>query len=188
MAVLSLLSSQGSDLHYKESTMAIKTEPTEIVLSEQRRQLIAEAAYYRAESRGFVGGDPLQDWLDSEAEIDLLLSEYEAAPTTERDTLVQRLESILHECDRRFEEFTATAKDTRHKLGHEWHEQLAGLAEKLTQARHKLATLRLQSIETWHEVRDHTIHLYDDLQATVERIATRLKQGVGVDSKRKEAG
>lgn len=35
----------------------------------QRARWIAEAAYFRAEMRGFEGGDPLQDWLDAEAEF-----------------------------------------------------------------------------------------------------------------------
>ena len=33
------------------------------------RHMIEEAAYYRAQSRGFQGGDPLDDWLVAEAEI-----------------------------------------------------------------------------------------------------------------------
>jgi len=32
--------------------------------------MIAEAAYYLAEHRGFQGGDPVRDWLLAEAEID----------------------------------------------------------------------------------------------------------------------
>jgi len=35
---------------------------------------IAEAAYYRAEKRGFTPGGELQDWLDAEAEIKQLRS------------------------------------------------------------------------------------------------------------------
>ncbi|WP_366912080.1 DUF2934 domain-containing protein, partial [Ferrovum sp.] len=31
------------------------------------------AAYYRAEHRGFNGGDTLADWLEAEAEVDALL-------------------------------------------------------------------------------------------------------------------
>ncbi|MFU8857077.1 MAG: DUF2934 domain-containing protein [Deferrisomatales bacterium] len=34
--------------------------------------LIRQAAYVRAESRGFVGGSPEQDWLEAEAEVDHL--------------------------------------------------------------------------------------------------------------------
>lgn len=37
---------------------------------EDRQEMIAIAAYYRAERRGFDGGDPMQDWLEAEAEID----------------------------------------------------------------------------------------------------------------------
>lgn len=40
------------------------------VSTEQREHMIAEAAYYLAEQRGFHDGDPLQDWLDAEKEID----------------------------------------------------------------------------------------------------------------------
>jgi hypothetical protein len=37
--------------------------------TEERYNRIAEAAYLRAASRGFVGGDPMQDWLDAEADL-----------------------------------------------------------------------------------------------------------------------
>jgi Protein of unknown function (DUF2934) len=40
----------------------------------ERRRLIAEAAYRRAEARGFVAGDTLADWLQAEAEVDRELS------------------------------------------------------------------------------------------------------------------
>jgi hypothetical protein len=40
-----------------------------------RQQMIAEAAYLRAEQRGFSAGDPLDDWLAAEREVDLLLAE-----------------------------------------------------------------------------------------------------------------
>ncbi len=41
---------------------------------EEREQLIAKAAYYRAENRGFLPGNELIDWLEAEAEIDRLLA------------------------------------------------------------------------------------------------------------------
>jgi hypothetical protein len=36
--------------------------------------MIADAAYRRAERRGFTGGDAVADWLDSEKEVDALLT------------------------------------------------------------------------------------------------------------------
>ena len=47
---------------------------TRSVSAEQRNAMIAESAYLRAEARGFQGGDPVQDWLDGEKEVDALLS------------------------------------------------------------------------------------------------------------------
>ncbi|CAH1906120.1 conserved hypothetical protein [Candidatus Nitrotoga sp. HW29] len=42
---------------------------------EQRHQMIAEAAYRRAQKRSFMGGNPENDWYEAEAEIDQLISE-----------------------------------------------------------------------------------------------------------------
>jgi hypothetical protein len=39
----------------------------------QRRHMIAEAAYYLAEKRGFSDGDPVSDWIAAETEIDTRL-------------------------------------------------------------------------------------------------------------------
>jgi hypothetical protein len=40
---------------------------------EARRGMIAEAAYLRAERRGFVPGYELEDWIAAESEVDSLL-------------------------------------------------------------------------------------------------------------------
>ena len=42
---------------------------------EERRQVIAVAAYHKAERRGFAPGDDLRDWIEAEREIDRLLLE-----------------------------------------------------------------------------------------------------------------
>ena len=43
---------------------------------EDRQHMISTAAYYRAERRGFNGGDEVQDWLEAEAEIDAILTHH----------------------------------------------------------------------------------------------------------------
>lgn len=40
---------------------------------EERRQMIAEAAYYRYQNRGYEAGCGVDDWLAAEAEIDRML-------------------------------------------------------------------------------------------------------------------
>ena len=47
-----------------------KTAPTDIV---GKNGLIAFEAYLRAEQRDFEGGDPIDDWLVAEADIDSLM-------------------------------------------------------------------------------------------------------------------
>ena len=44
---------------------------------DERNRVIALAAYYRAEQRGFVDGDPLRDWLEAEAEVTMRLRDVE---------------------------------------------------------------------------------------------------------------
>lgn len=60
----------------KPSLKKQSQETTAIVISEfDRQKMIAEAAYYRAEQRGFAAGDPLEDWLAAETEVDSILSQ-----------------------------------------------------------------------------------------------------------------
>lgn len=47
-------------------------DPT--VSAEERRRMVAEAAYFRAACRDFVPGGEFRDWIEAEAEIKRLLS------------------------------------------------------------------------------------------------------------------
>ena len=48
------------------------------VSSEERERMVREAAYLRAERRGFCGGSAEQDWLDAEYEVDTRLAQGES--------------------------------------------------------------------------------------------------------------
>lgn len=76
------------------------TRPEEVGVSpDERRRMIAEAAYFRAAARGFRGGDPVQDWLAAEAEIDRVL------PPPERQSEERAVyEKLREEIERRFAE------------------------------------------------------------------------------------
>ena len=58
-------------------TSSVRTRPAAPkplpITEEQRRAMVAERAYFKAERRGFVGGDPVRDWQEAEAEVDALL-------------------------------------------------------------------------------------------------------------------
>jgi hypothetical protein len=69
----------------KGRTSATKVEPASsarplAVPAETRREMIAKAAYLRAERRGFVPGFEEDDWLTAEKEVDALLSAGQGIP------------------------------------------------------------------------------------------------------------
>jgi Protein of unknown function (DUF2934) len=45
------------------------------ISSEERYKMIAQTAYFRAEARGFSGGDPQEDWVLAEKEVDRQLKQ-----------------------------------------------------------------------------------------------------------------
>lgn len=51
-----------------QATIGLQNNPL------QREQMIAVAAYYHAEKRGFAPNDEMADWFESEREIDSLLN------------------------------------------------------------------------------------------------------------------
>jgi hypothetical protein len=51
-----------------ESHTLIQTDSDDV-----RQTLIAEAAYHRAQQRGFAAGQDWQDWFNAEREVDILL-------------------------------------------------------------------------------------------------------------------
>jgi len=51
----------------KSKTSAADSTPSQD--SAEQRMMIAEAAYFIAEHRGFVAGDELNDWLQAERDI-----------------------------------------------------------------------------------------------------------------------
>ena len=60
---------------------AVWAPPARAKLTPERRHaLIAEAAYLRAERRGFVPGQETEDWLAAEAVVDALLKVGQSSP------------------------------------------------------------------------------------------------------------
>jgi hypothetical protein len=55
-----------------DATQAV-TSTTRFIAQDQRAALIAEAAYLRAQQRGFAPGHEIEDWLAAEAEVDAKL-------------------------------------------------------------------------------------------------------------------
>jgi hypothetical protein len=60
----------------RRTSAKVATEQTgerPLISSEERQRMVAVAAYYRAEQRGFSGGSEVEDWLAAEADVERLL-------------------------------------------------------------------------------------------------------------------
>ncbi len=73
--------------------------PGQIVSTDERQRMIAEAAYFHALERGFTGGNPLDDWLIAEREINRLLPtpQQQKEELAAYDKLRQAVRKILAE-------------------------------------------------------------------------------------------
>jgi len=63
-----------------------KKAPASKITEEERLRMIAEAAYHRAQARGSVEGNPDEDWLAAEAEIDAKLKGNHAKTSKAKST------------------------------------------------------------------------------------------------------
>jgi len=139
-------------------------------LDADREKMIAEAAYYRAEWRGFCAGDPQADWLESETEVDRLIAQRAA----EKASLLQRLEKRLHDWDQKLAALTAATQGARVKISAELRDQIAALAIKREEAKQKIMALHDLGSQTCQDVHDHTLSFFDDLHNAIESVIARL--------------
>ncbi|MCK9986182.1 MAG: hypothetical protein AzoDbin1_02654 [Azoarcus sp.] len=65
------------------------------VTAEERYRMIAEAAYFRAEKRGFLGGNVAEDWLQAEAEIDQMLKEQGHLSILASEEIERQVQGVL---------------------------------------------------------------------------------------------
>jgi Zinc-ribbon containing domain/Protein of unknown function (DUF2934) len=117
---------------------------------EERRRRIEQAAYFRAQQRGFNSGDPVEDWLAAEREINRLLP----SPQQQRQELAA---------------YTKLREGVMNILG-EARETLG--AETIRQA---LA----QAIAQLKQVSEHTADTIDKVAASVEKDMVNAAQKIG---------
>jgi hypothetical protein len=129
---------------------ATQENPSQSLSPDERRQMIEQAAYFRAQQRGFSGGNPVEDWLVAEREINRLLP----SPQQQKQELAaytKLRESVMN--------ILGEAKET---FG----------AETIRQS---LA----QAIEQLKQVGEHTADTIDKVAASVEKDMVNAAQKIG---------
>lgn len=161
------------------------------VSAHRRREMIAEAAYYRAQKRGFTGGDPVADWVAAEAEIDALLGTGRAPRTApiSRRTAVKRdvvAQGLGQELTKRLEEAATTAtrrlSTLRRKLARitgkergDVERDVERLAELRDRVRASLKELAQHGEGASREVRKRAETVRAEIGAALERVAQKLR-------------
>jgi len=73
MAVQSPPAPRGARAASRSTQQKARPVPPALIDQDLRRSMIAQAAYYRAERRGFAPGHEAQDWSAAEQEVDSAL-------------------------------------------------------------------------------------------------------------------
>lgn len=131
------------------------------ISAEERRKLIAEAAYYRALERGFQGSDPLEDWLKAEKEID---ARYELLPYEDRLELLyerlaranEKLRELAGALRREAVGFQAQELEKAHKLRNAFCERLTAIRELSGRAEERA---RHEAEARWRDLVEIMTHL-----------------------------
>jgi len=87
------------------------------ITPEQRDAMIREAAYFRAQARGFEGGSPEQDWAEAEAQVDRMLAE-DAGLIGKGQQALSTLSDLVHRELEEVRELVSTWITHRHRPQH----------------------------------------------------------------------
>lgn len=121
------------------------------ISAEERHRMIAEAAYYLSQNRGFVPGEALRDWFEAEAEIDRRLGE-------------RQDENQLDEWHARLDDLKSKAKEAGAEIREDLERQIESLSARLNEIRPKIRERLARPGEVW-----------EDLHKAFDHISARLK-------------
>jgi hypothetical protein len=137
------------------------------VSEDQRRPMIANAAYLRAERRGFNGGDAAADWLEAEAEIDARLRD---VGTT---VLLEELDERLALAKRRLRTFNMELSGMKADVREEWTHDVEKLAKLRDKFRGRLDEIRARGEHASEKAKAQADHIWHEIFEDIERVSSR---------------
>lgn len=136
---------------------------------DQRQQMIAEAAYFRAERRGFNGGDAVRDWCEAEAEVDAQLREIEQAQCAARiEEAIEMASKKLASVRRKAARLSAGARA-------EWQKDVDKLVILRDALKPKLAEIREHGEQAGLVLREQAERLRGELAELMRALDTKTK-------------
>jgi hypothetical protein len=144
------------------------------VPAEQRRQMIAVAAYRRYEARGSAPGDELGDWLAAEKEVDGSLRTASESETG-RTAFLARLAAVLSECRAHLEELRSKAKTASSAMQSKCEKQIAAASAKYAAAQEKLTEIREHADGAWGHLKAGAEGAAHEMTIAVRQLASLFK-------------
>jgi predicted nucleic acid-binding Zn-ribbon protein len=135
----------------------------------QRRQMVAEAAYFRAERRGFDGDGLLADWLEAEAEVEARLRESEGEP------LLERLEERLAAANEKLRTFKKKLAGMKSDAREEWEHDVERLAKLRDSFQEGLNEIREQGHHASEKAKQRAEKTWAEISEVIERVSSRRK-------------
>ncbi|MDR3631297.1 MAG: DUF2934 domain-containing protein [Desulfocapsaceae bacterium] len=170
--MLSLKSKSAAEKAVKDTAAR---EMKTAISPEQRYKMIAEAAYFQAEKRGFVGGNMAQDWLEAEAKIDRILQQPPESGTITKHAFQQRLEAQLKEWDAKFETLQTKAKKATTGMRSDFEKQIGALTKKRAAAQAKIVELRKHTEGTWGDLKTGAEKTWEEMHQALDHFVSRFK-------------
>lgn len=137
--------------------------------SEVRQRMIAEAAYFKAERRGFNGGDAVRDWCEAEAEVDGRLRRFEC------EQLVARIEEVALAASRKLAAARRKVADLSVGARSEWKKDVDRLAALRDALQPTLAELKEQGERAGQKLREQAEKIRGEVVELVQRLEPRAK-------------
>jgi hypothetical protein len=131
--------------------------------------MIAEAAYFKAERRGFNGGDAVRDWCEAEAEIDARLRRLDDGQ------LVERIEEVLESAAAKLAAVRRKVARLSRETRGEWERDLEKLAALRDTLKPKLEELKEQGERAGRKVREQAEKIRHELAELVQRLEAKAK-------------
>jgi hypothetical protein len=127
--------------------------------------MIANAAYFRAERRGFKDGDPVVDWLEAEAEVDSQLGrdqDWFSAIDGRLATVSEKL-GVLRK----------RLAGVRTEVREEWISDVEKLAKLRDKLQETVDGVRAQGEHASEKVKRQADKIWDELSRAVEHMSSR---------------
>jgi hypothetical protein len=145
------------------------------VSQEQRRQMIATAAYLRAERRGFSNGDAVSDWLEAEAEVETELAKHDLL--ADLDERLATANEKLQGLRKRFSRLRVEARE-------ELTDELAKLVKLRDRLQMKIEAVRAESelagekaLQRAEKAKQQAERAWQQISRSLERLTSKRKRG-----------